>query len=501
MKKIIKIIVISFTFLITFFLLFNYFASIYSANNRIGGTFSYKISSFIPSNLKNFLKKNIYLIPTLKRENKFLKKTVDYRNYSLKHLEGKYNLTLEHELESKKKNSSSSVLLKKILNKTIILNEKKLSLSYFQVSSITNSKHTSAGSTSTSYLESFEDKIIFLTGDGNFYYFLKSDLQKKKFNALKIKSNIGNFINYPMFYKKSLYGIKDLFIKEGKIFFTASLEKEKNCFNTGIYSADVNFLSLNFTKFYQPSLCVKKELAAIDEFSPYPASGRLFDYDKDHILFSVGEWNNRPAAQDISNNLGKIIKINQNNLKTKIVSMGHRNVQGLYYDSNKKIILSTEHGPIDGDEININKKNAKEIVNFGWPISSYGNHYGEKKWLAKGINQREKAPLYKSHKKHGFEEPIKFYNPALGISQIIKISKKFNISGGNEYFIATMGGTGGGGLGLRYIKFDENYNKILKEKHFYLKERVRDIIYDDDLNQYLLFFETSGSIVTLKNEN
>ena len=47
----------------------------------------------------------------------------------------------------------------------------------------------------------------------------------------------------------------------------------------------------------------------------------------------------------------------------------------------------------------------------------------KKKWQSKGIDQYAKAPLYKSHKKYGFREPIRYYSPALGISQIIKFHK------------------------------------------------------------------------------
>ena len=52
---------------------------------------------------------------------------------------------------------------------------------------------------------------------------------------------------------------------------------------------------------------------------------------------------------------GKILKINKNNGEYSIVSKGHRNIQGMYFDDKNKIILSTEHGPKGGDEVNINK--------------------------------------------------------------------------------------------------------------------------------------------------
>ena len=56
--------------------------------------------------------------------------------------------------------------------------------------------------------------------------------------------------------------------------------------------------------------------------------------------------------------------------------MGHRNPQGLYYNQSKNFVLSTEHGPQGGDEINLITLLEKKIFNYGWPISSYGEHYG-----------------------------------------------------------------------------------------------------------------------------
>ena len=40
------------------------------------------------------------------------------------------------------------------------------------------------------------------------------------------------------------------------------------------------------------------------------------------------------------------------------------------------LVLSTEHGPAGGDEINLIQQNSTKIPNYGWPISSYGEHYG-----------------------------------------------------------------------------------------------------------------------------
>ena len=99
--------------------------------------------------------------------------------------------------------------------------------------------------------------------------------------------------------------------------------------------------------------------------------------------------------------------------------MGHRNPQGLIKLKNENILMSTEHGPKGGDEINLIDLNDKKIINYGWPVSSYGNHYGPDDLLKK--RKYEVYPLHKNHKDFGFKEPIKFYDESYGISEIQQI--------------------------------------------------------------------------------
>ena len=69
------------------------------------------------------------------------------------------------------------------------------------------------------------------------------------------------------------------------------------------------------------------------------------------------------------------MKINISDSNYEIVSMGHRNPQGLYFDKNN-LILVTEHGPYGGDEINLietNKISKDEPLNYGWAVVSAEN--------------------------------------------------------------------------------------------------------------------------------
>ena len=149
--------------------------------------------------------------------------------------------------------------------------------------------------------------------------------------------------------------------------------------------------------------------------------------------------------------LRKVLEINLKSKKTNIISMGHRNIQGLYYSKKFDFIISTEHGPKGGDEVNINHRPSKKIKNFGWPISSYGEHY-YKNHSEKILNE---APLNKSHKKFGFEEPIKYFVPSIGISEIISLNNN-----DNEFLLGAMGSEiVEQDLGLHYIKLNDKKKK------------------------------------------
>ena len=169
--------------------------------------------------------------------------------------------------------------------------------------------------------------------------------------------------------------------------------------------------------------------------------------------------------------------INLRNQKYKIVSMGHRNPQGLYFDKEKNFIIETEHGPRGGDEINIIDLNKNIISNYGWAISSYGKHYGGKS--KKNKIKYEKYPLYKSHSKYGFIEPIKSFEPSIGISEITKIDK-------NSYVVSSLKDGS-----LYFFVLNEN-QEISKLKRIEVFERIRDIIFDD--NNLYLFLEDTASI-------
>ena len=114
-----------------------------------------------------------------------------------------------------------------------------------------------------------------------------------------------------------------------------------------------------------------------------------------------------------------------------------------------------------GDEINLINLNNSELKNYGWPIASYGEHYGGNSEKNKKIYQ--KYPLLKSHSKNNFVEPLKYYVPSIGISQIQHLEK-------NYYVHASMRDAS-----LYFFKINED--EIIVDLEKYLLEKVRDIVF------------------------
>lgn len=105
--------------------------------------------------------------------------------------------------------------------------------------------------------------------------------------------------------------------------------------------------------------------------------------DKQYLFISSGERQKGTPAQDMSVNLGKIIRlnldgsipkdnpfVNKDGISAQIWSLGHRNTYGLAFDNNGTF-WQHEMGPKGGDELNVIEKGK----NYGWPVVSNGDNY------------------------------------------------------------------------------------------------------------------------------
>lgn len=125
------------------------------------------------------------------------------------------------------------------------------------------------------------------------------------------------------------------------------------------------------------------------------------------LYITTGDAGNSSLAQNITSTAGKILRIELDgsipednpNVNSPVYSLGHRNPQGLAWNS-RNILYASEHGQTAHDEINIIQPGA----NYGWPLVQ-GNedskevivqkpliHSEEETWAPSGIAFVDQGP-------------------------------------------------------------------------------------------------------------
>jgi len=109
------------------------------------------------------------------------------------------------------------------------------------------------------------------------------------------------------------------------------------------------------------------------------------------LLVSIGDGGNPPVAldgdvirlqaQNVDNALGSVIRIADDGTipadnpdlggNPAVWSYGHRNIQGMTYNSLTGEVWATEHGSRGGDELN----RLESGENYGWPVVSHSQEY------------------------------------------------------------------------------------------------------------------------------
>ena len=446
-KKVILIAII--IFFIIFAGLWNVVSGGYDKQNKT----ILLLKRFIPSKISRKVRDAIFIIPDLKERNKFLSTQVK-----------KFEQGLNGEL------FNEEIILSKKNKKEYLL--KEFFLPFPRLDARLGWAATK-NSQRAHHLAIIGDNVITISGEGQTIYFKKNNILNRKLNQTIIPNNIQNIINEN---NAKLIGIRDLFVEEGKVYISL-ISKNLKGFTIDAYRADLSFEKLNFELFF----ATKEYWPVYNVFS----GGRFSTYKDNKILFSIGFSYVKKAAQRLESLLGKVISIDKLTSEYEIISMGHRNPQGLFYIKDSNIIINTEHGPKGGDEININFQKDEKIPNFGWDVSSYGIAYD-------GTD-----PYKKSHAKYGFIEPFRYYIPSIGISQMIYMSENLTFDQ-NKYLFVTSLRAGS----IYVIKINNKFNKILDEDRIYFSQkRIRDIEYDEENDVLFLMFEYTPSIGVLKLNN
>ncbi len=207
-----------------------------------------------------------------------------------------------------------------------------------------------------------------------------------------------------------------------------------------------------------------------------------------HIFFGVGDRGERPSAQDLTSHNGAVLRLHldgsipkdnplRDNKKAlpAIWSYGHRNPQGLAFDTANARLWLNEHGPRGGDEINL----VLPGRNYGWPEVSYGKEYWGPFQVGEGTE------------KEGIERPKKVYTPSIAPGSLLLYQGKV--------FSGWQGNLFSGALKLQHINrvTVNSAGELIAEERL-LKdfgERIRALTEGPD---GLIYFSTdSGKILRL----
>jgi glucose/arabinose dehydrogenase len=222
--------------------------------------------------------------------------------------------------------------------------------------------------------------------------------------------------------------------------------------------------------------------------------GRLAFLPDGTFALTIGEgFEYREQAQDLTSDLGKIVRLNEDgsvprdnpfvgraSARPEIYTWGHRNEQGLIFDAQSGRLYETEHGPRGGDELNI-------IVagrNYGWPVITYGMDYSG-------------AYVSPYTQRTGLEQPVIYWTPSIAPSGLA-------IYRGDQ-FPAWRGDLFVGALAfkhLRRVHLDERGSVVYQEQLLNnLHWRIRDVRVAPDGYIYVCTDETDGRVLKLEPAN
>ena len=231
-------------------------------------------------------------------------------------------------------------------------------------------------------------------------------------------------------YCKDLSGVKDSLLIRNSLFVAyTTWDNQQNGARLAVSEFEVD--PANSEVIFKREIYLSRP-AIKEPFLGHQVGGKLVTGENENILFlSIGDFSKPEKVQDNTTSLGKVIRINLQNLNAEVYASGLRSPSGgMLYDKASEELWVTDHGPRGGDEINLIKKGK----NYGWPVVSYGTIYerdGMGNYYGNKFNNHD-----------GFEKPAMTFMPSIGVGPIAKYADTGkNDYWDNDYFVAGMAST------------------------------------------------------------
>lgn len=199
-----------------------------------------------------------------------------------------------------------------------------------------------------------------------------------------------------------------------------------------------------------------------------------FSPDGKYLFISSGERQKFTPAQDISVNLGKVVRLmpdgtpaagnpfaDKGGISAQIWSYGHRNLLGLAFSPDGRL-WDLEHGPAGGDELN----HVEPGKNYGWPLVSDGDHYDGK-------------PIPRNSTRPDLAQPAISWNPVIAPGNMIFYTGSAFPKWQGQVLIA---GLGAGGI----VRVAVEGEKARELERINLGNRIREIEQAPDGSLYVL---------------
>ncbi|MGE5261024.1 MAG: PQQ-dependent sugar dehydrogenase [Actinomycetota bacterium] len=219
---------------------------------------------------------------------------------------------------------------------------------------------------------------------------------------------------------------------------------------------------------------------------PNHFGGRLVFAPDGKLFVSLGERFTFTPAQDLSVDLGKIVRINpdgsvpkdnpfvgKDGARPEIWTYGHRNPQGLAFNPKTGQLFESELGPKGGDEINV----IEPGKDYGWPVVSWGSNYDD-------------TPIPPPPTHPEFTDAIAHWNPVISPSGITFYTGEAIPGWKDNLLIA--------GLSSQAItRLTLGGDRITDEERIHMGARIRDVVQGPDGALYALTDAPDGAILRL----
>ncbi|HKO60696.1 MAG TPA: PQQ-dependent sugar dehydrogenase [Pyrinomonadaceae bacterium] len=203
------------------------------------------------------------------------------------------------------------------------------------------------------------------------------------------------------------------------------------------------------------------------------------------LFITSGERMRFEPAQNLGQNLGKVVRINpdasnpaDNPFAGKdkqlgdIWSYGHRNILAAAFDPSGRL-WAFEMGPLGGDEVNLIEKGK----NYGWPVVSNGDNYNNS--------------FIPDHPfKKEFQAPVRTWTPVVSPSGALFCK--------GTLFRGWDGSALVGGLSSQaLVRLTFNGQRVASEERIDMKRRIRDLVQAPDGSLLLIVDDKSGDLIRL----